>query len=110
MPISPASTLVIENVAIIAGIAKLKICTSKASSAHPPKQAQNVRLSLGASSAYHFIDPKSELGFVAIALVMVPSDWPSQSSRTGFSTGAQSTDQRIAARGQVRLRIGLAYP
>ena len=49
VPISPASTLVIENVAIIAGIAKLKIATSKASSAHPPKQAHNVRLSLGAA-------------------------------------------------------------
>ena len=53
MPISPASALVIANVAMIAGIAKLKICTSMASSVQPPKHAQKVRFSPGCSSRYH---------------------------------------------------------
>ena len=67
---SPASTFEMEKVAMIAGIAKLKTCTSKASSAHPPKQAQNVRRSFGASPAYQLPDPNSELGYVSIALVI----------------------------------------
>jgi hypothetical protein len=38
---------------MIAGIAKLKICTSMASSVQPPKHAQKVRFSPGLSSRYH---------------------------------------------------------
>src|ERR1039458_8599535 len=53
VPISPASALVIAKATMIAGIAKLKICTSMASSLQPPKHAQNVRFSPGASSRYH---------------------------------------------------------
>src|ERR1700674_2102128 len=52
VPIKPASALLIANTAMIAGMAKLKICTSSASSAQPPKQAQNVRFSFGCSSPY----------------------------------------------------------
>src|SRR6202521_4808844 len=71
VPISPASALEMRNAAMIAGIAKLKICTSMASSAQPPKQAQNVRFSLGASAAYHPV--AREPGRVAMSLVMLAS-------------------------------------
>ena len=40
---------------MIAGIAKLKIWTSMASSIQPPKHAQNVFLSVGFISAYHAV-------------------------------------------------------
>jgi hypothetical protein len=71
VPINPASALVIENAAMMAGMAKLKICTSNASSAQPPKQAQNVRFSFGASSPYHPVNSVVELAFVMVAVVII---------------------------------------
>jgi len=65
--------LVIEKAATIAGIAKLKICTSKASSAHPPKQAQKVRFSFGSSSLYHPVSSMPELGFTSAMFVIISS-------------------------------------
>src|SRR4051794_15637960 len=55
VPIRPASALVIAKAMIIAGITKENICTSIASSAQPPKQAQKVRFSTGVSSRYQLI-------------------------------------------------------
>jgi len=51
VPIRPASPRDRPHSAITVGITKLYICTSNASSAHPPKQAPIVRRSLGFSSA-----------------------------------------------------------
>ena len=42
LPIRPASALLRLKAAINAGIARLNICTSSASSAQPPKQPQKV--------------------------------------------------------------------
>jgi hypothetical protein len=53
VPIRLASALVIPNAMMIAGIAKLKICTPMASSIQPPKHAQKVRFSSAPSSRYH---------------------------------------------------------
>ncbi len=71
VPISPASALEMWKAAMIAGIAKLKICTSMASSAQPPKQAQNVRFSLRVSAVYHPV--AWEVGPVAVSLLMLAS-------------------------------------
>ena len=71
VPISPASALVIAKAAMIAGIAKLKICTSNASSAHPPKQAQNVRFSFEASSRYHAVNSEPEFTFAPARVIII---------------------------------------
>src|SRR5215472_7834961 len=51
VPIRPACPRDSPQSAITVGITKLYICTSKASSAQPPKQAPIVRRSLGFNSA-----------------------------------------------------------
>src|SRR5919201_3033550 len=53
-PSRPASALLMPNAAISAGIARPNIWTSSASSAQPPKLAQNVRRSSGELSLYQF--------------------------------------------------------
>ena len=55
VPISPASALVMANAAMMAGIAKLNICTSMASRTQPPTQAQNALRSRGLSCAYQAV-------------------------------------------------------
>jgi hypothetical protein len=55
VPISPASALVIAKAAMIAGMAKLNIWTSMASSIQPAVQAQNVFFSRELISAYHAV-------------------------------------------------------
>ncbi len=52
-PTSPACVRLIDHSAMIAGITRLNICTSRESSAHPPKHAQNVRRSLPEISLNH---------------------------------------------------------
>ena len=47
LPMRPAAPLSIENAAMMAGIARVNICTSMASSPHPAKQAQKVVRSTG---------------------------------------------------------------
>ena len=48
--IRPTLVLLTCQPAIRAGMTRLNICTSRASSAQPPKQAQNVRRSIGFTS------------------------------------------------------------
>src|SRR5271166_4989991 len=52
-PTSPASVWLTPHVAISAGITRPNIWTSRASSAHPPKQVQNVVRSTALISLYH---------------------------------------------------------
>ena len=52
-PTSPAWAWLTCQVATSAGMTRLNICTSSASSAHPPKQVQNVRRSTAVIWLYH---------------------------------------------------------
>src|SRR6202521_1738745 len=66
---------------MIAGIAKLKIWTSMASSAQPPKHAQNVRFSLGARSPYHLTERDPVPDRMVIPLTIASSTVTSSSFR-----------------------------
>jgi hypothetical protein len=52
-------------------MAKLNICTSNASSAHPPKQAQKVRFSFGGSAEYHDWRPASDVHDKALDILFL---------------------------------------
>src|SRR3974390_1889525 len=73
VPMMPASALVIAKAAMIAGMAKLNIWPSTASSIQPPMQAQNVFFSRALSFPYHAVTWCSWLVAVAcVVMVLVP--------------------------------------
>src|SRR5437763_7558361 len=96
VPIRPASALVIAKAMIIAGITKENICTSIASSAQPPKQAQKVRCSTGVSSRYQLI----ALAAACVITVVIASPVAARVARAT----ADWTNGQDATRGHVDAR------
>src|SRR5262245_28253080 len=71
VPISPASALEMWKAAMIASMARLKIWTSMASSAQPPKHAQNVHFTWGVSAPYHPVVTSAGRIFVASVIKFI---------------------------------------
>ncbi len=66
VPINPASPFEMPQTAITVGITKLYICTSKASSDQPPKQANIVLRSLAVRSRNQASIVSSPIAFVFV--------------------------------------------
>ena len=89
LPIIPASALLRLKAAISAGMARLNICTSSASSAQPPKQPQKVLRSPGETCLYQC---NMMLPFMVLAYCRCAA-----SRRCHGAGGAESADVRLVA-------------